>query len=254
MDVGALISRARHEAGLTQLELAQRAGVSRFAISHYEKGRRLPTLGALRAVLAAAGKQLHAELEPLDADVRRAMARVAASPIEDRPAVQYGNSLHEYVAPDHRVEGVAAAQLLGAPVPVDHLDIAVADLPAACEALARRVQMLGPKISVKRNTWPFYSCPGAWPGVTDHDVADAGARLRDLLRQQCPDDSFWMVSARHWARVRLVPPADVARYVEVVLPAGVVRVAPLHEIESTDPRVSRVPRVLRDDAGATRPG
>lgn len=253
MDVGALISQARHEARLTQLELAERAGVSRFAISHYETGRRLPTLGVLRAVLAAAGKQLYAELEPLDADVRRAIARVAASPIEDRKAVGHWYWLHEYVAPEHRVEGVAAAQLLGAPVPVDHLDLAIADLPAACETLVRSSELFPPKIAFQRTTWPF-SCPRAGRDATDSDVAELAARLRELLRRECPDDTFWMMSAQCWARVRLVPPADVARYVEVVLPAGVVRVAPLHEIESTDPRVSRVLRVLRDDAGATRPG
>ncbi|SEF18451.1 helix-turn-helix domain-containing protein [Jiangella alba] len=253
MDVGALISQARHEARLTQLELAQRAGVSWFAISHYEKGRRLPTLGVLRAVLAAAGKQLHAELEPLDADVRRAIARVAASPVEDRPAARNWYWLHEFIAPDHRVEGVAAAQLLGAPVPVDHLDIAVADLPAACEALVGNGEMPGPRLTVRRGAWAF-AAPGVRRQATDREIADAGARLRELVREQCPDDTFWMVSAQCWARVRLVPPADVERYVEVVLPAGVVRVAPLHEIESTDPRVSRALRVLRDDAGATRSG
>lgn len=46
--------------------------------------------------------------------------------------------------------------------------------------------------------------------------------------------------------MRLVPAVEVERYVEVMTPHGPVPVAPLHEIESTDPRVTRVLRVLRE--------
>jgi transcriptional regulator with XRE-family HTH domain len=247
IDVGALIKRARYEARLSQGELAERAGMTRFAISHYESGRRLPSIPGLRAILAAAGKQLHAELEPLDADVRAAIARLAALPLEERDAVVHWGRFRAFVAPEHRVEGVAAAELLGAPVPVDHLDLALVEAPETYAALVRPDGWRWPSLSVRRDTWPF-----DWPKANAADdegrVAEVGVRLRALLRELCPDGVFWMASGGCRARVRLAPPAEVERYVEVVTPHGPVRVAPLHEIESTDPRVTRVLRVLRETA------
>ncbi|MBB5785449.1 helix-turn-helix domain-containing protein [Jiangella mangrovi] len=247
MDVGALIKKARYEAGLSQGELAERAGVSRYAISHYECGVLLPSIPALRSILEATGKQLHAELEPLDADVRAAIARLAGAPMEDRPSARHWAWVHTFVGPAYRVEGVAAAELLGAPVPVDHLDLALADAPESYAVLVQQPGWSWPALSVRRDTWPF-----GWPKAGSNDdesrVADLGTRLRDLLREQCPDGVFWMASVGYRARVRLVPPAEVERYVEVATPHGVIRVAPLHEIESTDPRVTRVLRVLRETA------
>lgn len=111
MDVGALIKQARYEAMLSQQELAERAGVSRFAISRYECGVRLPSIPALRSILEAAGKQLHAELEPLDADVRAAIARQAAVPMDDRASVWDWYWFRDSIGPDYRVEGLAASPL-----------------------------------------------------------------------------------------------------------------------------------------------
>ncbi|SDU59434.1 hypothetical protein [Jiangella alkaliphila] len=207
----------------------------------------------LRAVLAAAGKQLHAELEPLDADVRAAIARVAAQPIADRKAVMHWYWLRGYVGADYRVEGVAAAELLGAPLPVDHLDIALADEPAAFATLVCPPSEFWARLSVRRHTWSF-GYPRLRLGADDREIAKAVAGLRDVLRDECPDGTFWMANAGCRARVRLVPPDEVGSYVEVATPEGVVRVAPLHEIESTDPRVTRVLRVLREDATTARPG
>lgn len=209
MDVGALIKKARYEARLSQGELAERAGVSRYAVSHYETGQRLPSIPALQAILQAAGKQLHAELEPLDADVRAAITRLAALPLEDRDAVVRWGRFRAFVGPEHRVEGVAAAELLGAPVPVDHLDLALAESPETYAALVRQHGWLWPRISVRRDTWPF-DWPKANEADDDRRVADVAVRLRDLLREMCPDGVFWMESGGYRARVRLVPPAEVA--------------------------------------------
>ncbi|WP_158602685.1 helix-turn-helix transcriptional regulator [Jiangella rhizosphaerae] len=247
MDVGALIKKARYEARLSQSELAERAGMTRFAISHYESGRRLPSIPGLRAILAAAGKQLHAELEPLDADVRAEIARLAALPIEERDAAVHWERFRAFVGPEHRVEGVAAAELLGAPVPVGQLDLALVDAPETYAALVRPDGWRWPSLSVRRDTWPF-DWPRAKAADEEGRVAEVGLRLRALLRDQCPDGVFWMASGRGRARVRLVSPAEVERFVEVVTAHGTIRVAPLHEIESTDPRVARVLRVLRETA------
>lgn len=57
-----LIEKARRQAGITQNELARRAGTSRPTLSAYEHGRKSPTLETADRLLAAAGFEL--ELSP----------------------------------------------------------------------------------------------------------------------------------------------------------------------------------------------
>lgn len=61
-----LIRLARAKTGLTQGELAKRAGVSQQAISAYETGRKDPTLSSLQRMIRASGLELTFRLEPLD--------------------------------------------------------------------------------------------------------------------------------------------------------------------------------------------
>ncbi|MCB0997522.1 MAG: helix-turn-helix transcriptional regulator [Acidimicrobiales bacterium] len=56
-----LLERARHEAGLSQDELAALAGTSRTTISAYEHGRKSPTLATATRLLDTAGFELVAE-------------------------------------------------------------------------------------------------------------------------------------------------------------------------------------------------
>lgn len=55
---GRLIRRAREAAGLTQRELARRAGSSQPTISAYEQGRKVPTATTLARLIDAAGAEL----------------------------------------------------------------------------------------------------------------------------------------------------------------------------------------------------
>ena len=67
MDPPALIRAARRRHGLSQADLAARAGTSQPVISAYEHGRRDPTYHTLRKLVEAAGERLllaTAELEP----------------------------------------------------------------------------------------------------------------------------------------------------------------------------------------------
>lgn len=68
-----LVRLARIKAGLSQQDLATRAGVPRSMISAYERDRRQPSLPTLLRVLRAAGFELRMHLEPYtwadDADV-----------------------------------------------------------------------------------------------------------------------------------------------------------------------------------------
>jgi transcriptional regulator with XRE-family HTH domain len=52
------IAAARHAAGLTQMELAERSGTSQATISAYEHSTKIPSSVTLSRVLAAAGRRL----------------------------------------------------------------------------------------------------------------------------------------------------------------------------------------------------
>jgi uncharacterized protein len=61
---GRLLREARMSAGLTQVELAVRAGVAQSVISAYESGRRQPSLPTLATLVAASGMDLTYVVEP----------------------------------------------------------------------------------------------------------------------------------------------------------------------------------------------
>ncbi len=59
-----LLREARHRAGLSQRELARRAGTTQSVVARIEGGRTSPTWDTLSRLLAAAGQQLRATLMP----------------------------------------------------------------------------------------------------------------------------------------------------------------------------------------------
>jgi transcriptional regulator with XRE-family HTH domain len=64
---GELISQMRWTSGLSQAELARRAGIQSSVLSAYEHGRRQPSVAALVRIAGAAGLEL--QISPLaDAD------------------------------------------------------------------------------------------------------------------------------------------------------------------------------------------
>jgi transcriptional regulator with XRE-family HTH domain len=62
----ALLQLARLKAGLSQRELADRAGVPATMVSAYERDKRQPTVETLLRLLHAAGFDLRMRLEPYD--------------------------------------------------------------------------------------------------------------------------------------------------------------------------------------------
>jgi len=56
MEPGELIRTVRRRNGLTQADLARRAGTSQPVVSAYEHGRRDPTYGTLRRLVEASGE------------------------------------------------------------------------------------------------------------------------------------------------------------------------------------------------------
>ena len=61
MDVPATLRSARRQAGLSQADLARRAGTSQATISAYESGRKVPSVETLTRLLAATGSHLAVE-------------------------------------------------------------------------------------------------------------------------------------------------------------------------------------------------
>jgi transcriptional regulator with XRE-family HTH domain len=75
MDPGDLLRTVRLRRGLSQSELARRAGTSQPVISAYEHHRRDPTIGTLRRLIEATGERLQvgAALPPADLAPARTM-------------------------------------------------------------------------------------------------------------------------------------------------------------------------------------
>jgi transcriptional regulator with XRE-family HTH domain len=62
----ALLQEARRLSGLTQAELANRAGVPQSTVAKIERGRRDPSLSTLERLVRAAGLELRIQLAPRD--------------------------------------------------------------------------------------------------------------------------------------------------------------------------------------------
>ena len=68
-NVSELIRGVRLESGLTQAELARRAGVTQSAIAQLERPGANPSIGRLESVLRAAGRCLSLATEPVSGAV-----------------------------------------------------------------------------------------------------------------------------------------------------------------------------------------
>lgn len=250
-DIATVIRRERQAALLTQRELAQKAGLSRSQVARYESGTCRPSIAGFERILAVVGLQPTWEVEPLDDDVRRRIAKLAASPIQDRRAYSVWTSMSWLVHTAHRVEGLAAANLLGAPVPVEVVDVGVAAVDATFVALGTFMAdgshlIRSPEDDLYRSWLPASRAPVGTTSAGQDLAAALGRSAREWVELECPDSIFW---SRGWAgdaRVRLVAPSEVERRVDVVVEGSVIPVQPLDEVETNDPDVARVLRVMRE--------
>src|SRR5262245_38521449 len=95
-DGASVIRDARHRAGMSQAELARRAGVAQPVISAYENGRREPGLRMLTKLIEASGHELVIDV-------------VATSSARRLPETVTGRRLRR-----HRRSIIAAAERRGA--------------------------------------------------------------------------------------------------------------------------------------------
>ncbi|MBA2313107.1 MAG: helix-turn-helix domain-containing protein [Actinobacteria bacterium] len=97
---GNLIRLARRDLGLSQRDLARKAGTSQAAIAADEAGKRSPTLETLARIIRAAGLDLRIQLAPADSHdewlalYERSLPRevVEASRKRDRALVEQARS------------------------------------------------------------------------------------------------------------------------------------------------------------------
>lgn len=88
MDVGAFLRDRRLAHGVSQQQLARRAGTRQATISRIENGHEIPTVDRLDQLLTALGERLELHAVPLDperplADVRADQGKDMATRLED---------------------------------------------------------------------------------------------------------------------------------------------------------------------------
>jgi transcriptional regulator with XRE-family HTH domain len=94
----ALLRAARAWSGLTQRELATRAGVSQPVIAAYESGRRQPTAPTLRRLLSAAGHDLVLDAVPQRVnDAEKALLAARRQKLATEPG-RYDSRPQEYLS------------------------------------------------------------------------------------------------------------------------------------------------------------
>lgn len=229
-DLPQLLRSTRQEAELTQLEVAERAGVDQAALSRYERGLRTPTLGTLERVLAAMGQQIVVELEPLDAQIDREIDRLAAmTPAERIQSCWLLVDVPEMFAGLAWAFGGAAAGVLqGAPLPLDRVDVLMLDDPVVLDTVAR---VLRQRLAAQ---WWEEDRLFAVPDAVHREAlrAAAGSRwelggaellIRAVSAATLASCSTVAIEEEDLGQVRVVP----------------VRVVPVPAIEAADQRAAR---------------
>jgi transcriptional regulator with XRE-family HTH domain len=129
VDCAELLRNARWHAGLTQAEVAARAGTSQQALARYERGHSAPSVAVLERLLAASGMRLRAALEPEPGlEDEPTLELLDAQPL-DRLPVEYAEALPTLCGAladaglPALIAGKGAARLVGAVVRVWELDV-----------------------------------------------------------------------------------------------------------------------------------
>lgn len=101
---GHLIREARRRAGLSQAELAERAGTTQSAIARLERGRTSPSVERMRELIRACGLDLRFELVPID-DADLSLARTNRTLSVDARLRQNANAVAFAVAAREAARG-----------------------------------------------------------------------------------------------------------------------------------------------------
>lgn len=105
-----ILREARERAGLTQDEVARRAGTSRPTVSAYESGRKSPSLATTERLLAAAGAHLITEDDIVFTEVPVGRGRTVAVPSR-LPRLPVERALSQVTLPVHVAWSTADRQV-----------------------------------------------------------------------------------------------------------------------------------------------
>jgi transcriptional regulator with XRE-family HTH domain len=91
---------AREEAGLSQRELAERAGVAQSEIARIESGKPEPSIPTLQRSVAGAGLELRFRLAPMDDHDLVLVARQArrSAPQKNSAAARHTHNVEQFTA------------------------------------------------------------------------------------------------------------------------------------------------------------
>jgi transcriptional regulator with XRE-family HTH domain len=181
MKIGSFLHDRRAEAGVTQVDLAARSGLSQSMVSAVEAGRRQPSLPTVERMLACLGLQLKIDAEPLETDPDDLIDECpAASPERplDRPGLAASALLSKLAPLRPVVDGLAAAALQGVPVLVSRLDVAVAAPPPGLleDVLVRR--MFAERWLERWREWIFGDPERPWPSESRWRTVDGEFTVR----------------------------------------------------------------------------
>jgi transcriptional regulator with XRE-family HTH domain len=217
-----LVREARRRAGLSQAELAARAGTTQSAIARLERRRASPSFRRVQELIAACGLELRVGLAPVPAAAHpapglsselRALLRIVAERV-----------------PRAIVVGDAAAALHRVPVEASTVSIVPAPPRADVEALAGMLEVLHARLRADDGSLPFERDPSSLAVAGRLELVTAVGPLildprpagtdgyRDLARDATP-------VAVDGASVRVASLADVTRIAAATEPVDDDRVA-----------------------------
>ncbi len=161
-----LVREARRRSGLTQAQLATRAGVTQSVVSAYESGRRQPSLPMLLGLLRATGHALDASLVAIESGPAASMSGLLGRRVRDNA------SAVKAVAARHGVRdvGVFGSVARGAERAGSDVDLLI-DVPDGMGllGLGRLRQELEDLLGVEVDLVPR---DGLKPGVREDVLAD----------------------------------------------------------------------------------
>jgi transcriptional regulator with XRE-family HTH domain len=215
--IARLLRAERQRADLSQAALARAAGTSQQCVSRIEKGIQAAGTDTLERLFEALGRQLHVELQALDADLDTTIDRIGAVTDGRRADVlsQFSFYLGKMAGLPHVIEGEVGAILHGVPLKTETLQVAVAE--ADLDAVARWILAI-PNCSRWDDRWQDGN-PGLHPDP----------RRPGPLRWSGP---FVQI------RVTLVP--ELPEPVRIRVGETDLTVRPLDQIADADPAVARV--------------
>ncbi len=268
--VGRLIRAARLEQHWTLRQLAERCGVSMTTLSEVERGIRAVTLPIVDRILAAMELDLHLETQPMWAGIDRAIAEAAGRSLRERITeweIEFTSFVSWFAEAPYLADGLMAAALQGAPVPVtvfemavprdtgslDHLTALICDMGASRWDVKWREWSGGlsrdPREAEEDALWAEARTQGAGP--LEHERRESG---RTAFSYRCPHGEFRLrlvdrLVPTLWVDLDDLPTAhrpvsrtgrEIPLLTRIRLP-----VVPIAEIEVADGFACRVLRRMR---------